>query len=472
MAPVNALVTGATGYIGGRLAPRLIARGHHTRVLVRTPEKLRDVPWADDAEICEGDLGDLESLRLACKGIDVLYYLVHAMGTSGSFADADRNNAWNVAQAAKEAGVGRIVYLGGLHPLDGELSPHLRSRAEVGEILHNSGVPTVILQAGVVIGSGSASFEMIRHLTNRLPVMTTPKWVHNRIQPIAVRDVLHYLLAAAELPTVANRSYDIGGPEVFTYGDMMKIYGDVAGLSRRRILVLPVLTPHLASLWIGFVTPLPRGLAMPLIESVQCEAIAHDHDIDQVISPPDGGLTTYRDAVTLALRSAEVGEIDTQWTTTTATDAPSDPLPSDPHWAGETVYVDRRSHECAVDAATLWRSVESVGQPTGWNEFPSAWPVVAPVEAEQVDAGQFVRLRTHLKVPGRAWLELRVTELADRRSRLDQRVVYFPNGLAGRMYWYSIAPIRAALFRGMLENIAATASSTSPASRGEPIEQE
>lgn len=444
-------------------------------MLARTPDKLADVPWAQQAEIVEGDLGDAASLRSACEGVDVLYYLVHAMGTSDSFADADRTNAWNVASAAKEAGVGRIVYLGGLHPTEGALSPHLRSRAEVGEILHESGVPTVALQAGVVIGSGSASFEMIRHLTNRLPVMTTPKWVHNRIQPIAVRDVLHYLIAGAEEPRLENRSYDIGGTEVFTYGDMMKIYAEVAGLSTRRILVLPVLTPKLASLWIGLVTPLPTGLAGPLIESVQCEAIAHEHDIDAVVAPPAAGLTTYREAVALALRSATEGVVDLEWTDATESVPPSDPLPSDPLWAGETVYSDDRSQECDVDAASLWRAVEALGSSDRSHEFPSAWPVVGTPVVESVEPGRSVRMRTELQVPGRAWLELTVTPVGEHRSTIDQRVIYFPNGLAGRAFWYSLTPIRNTVFRGMLDDIVASARpsmSSGPAPRGVVIEQE
>src|SRR3712207_6132889 len=238
------LVTGATGYIGGRLAPRLLKAGYRVRVFVRSPEKLADVPWADQVEIVQGDLGDPESLAVATAGVDLLYYLVHSMGAKGDFEATERTAARNVASAARTAGVGRIVYLGGLHPAEGELSKHLRSRREVGEVLLTSGVPTIALQAGVIIGSGSASFEMIRHLTEVLPYMPAPYWVRNHIQPIAVRDVLYYLLAAAEVPGDVNRTFDIGGPDVLRYGQMMNGYAVEAGLKQRPIASIPVFAPR------------------------------------------------------------------------------------------------------------------------------------------------------------------------------------------------------------------------------------
>jgi uncharacterized protein YbjT (DUF2867 family) len=480
-------VTGGTGYIGGRLAPRLVAAGHTVRVLARTPEKLHDVPWSADVEIVRGDLNDLDSLRAACRDVDVVYYLVHSMSSDAAdtFAETERRSAENLATAAYEAKVGRIVYLGGLHPGSGELSPHLASRAEVGRILLDSDVPTMVLQAGPVIGSGSASFEMIRHLTNRLPVMTTPKWVRNRIQPIAIRDVLHYLLACATLDYSPNRSYDIGGPEVSTYVDMMNVYAEVAELRRRRVLVLPVLTPKLASLWVGLVTPLPPRLAMPLIESVQCEAIAYERDIDALIPPPPAGLTSYRDAVRLALRRTANGEIETHWVNATVPSIPSDPLPSDPDWAGETVYTDMRSRECAAHPKTVWEVVESIGGENGWYSFPLAWSVRGWIDrcaggvglsrgrrdphrvqtgealdfwrVEHVERGRVLRLRAEMKVPGGAWLELRVTPVGRERARLDQRAIFFPHGLAGRLYWYSVLPFHAVVFGGMLENITSKA---------------
>ncbi|MBU4465775.1 MAG: NAD(P)H-binding protein, partial [Actinobacteria bacterium] len=247
------LVCGATGYIGGRLVPRLIAAGYRVRVLARNPERVGAFEWGDDVEIAEGDASDPDAMAAAVHGVDVLYYLVHSMGSGAGFEDADRLAARTVADAAAAASVGRIVYLGGLHPV-GDLSPHLRSRVEVGEIFLRSTVPTLVLQAGVVIGSGSASFEMVRHLTDVLPYMPAPKWVRNFIQPIAVRDVLHYLLGAARVPAQVDRTVDIGGPDVLRYGQMMNGYAVEAGLPQRAIAALPVLTPGLAAHWVNLVT--------------------------------------------------------------------------------------------------------------------------------------------------------------------------------------------------------------------------
>jgi uncharacterized protein YbjT (DUF2867 family) len=310
---VRALVTGATGYIGGRLVPRLLERGHRVRALARNPDKLADVPWREQVDIARGDLGDAASLRSAFDGVDVVYYLVHSMGTSSDFVAAEAAAARNVVAAAADSGVRRLVYLGGLHPHGAELSPHLRSRVAVGDILFESGIETVVLQAGIVVGAGSASFEMLRHLTHRLPAMTTPKWVHNKIQPIAIDDVLHYLTEAATAAVPESRAWDIGGPDVLEYGDAIQGYAEVAGLRRRFIVALPFLTPTIASLWVGLVTPMPPGLARPLIESLECDAVMDDHDVDSVIAPPRDGLTGYRDAVANALQRG--------------------PLPTDPRWA-------------------------------------------------------------------------------------------------------------------------------------------
>ncbi|MGE2688391.1 NAD(P)H-binding protein [Mycolicibacterium pulveris] len=310
---IRALVTGATGYIGGRLAPRLLDRGYDVRALARNPDKLAGVPWRDRVDVARGDLADAASLRTAFDGVDVVYYLVHSMGTSSDFVAAEAAAARNVVAAATDSGVRRLVYLGGLHPSGAQLSEHLRSRTAVGEMLIESGIETVVLQAGIVVGAGSASFEMLRHLTQRLPAMTTPKWVHNKIQPIAIDDVLHYLAEAATADVPKSRTWDIGGPDVLEYGDAIQGYAAVAGLRRRFIVVLPFLTPAIASLWVGLVTPMPSGLARPLVESLECDAVMGDHDVDSVIAPPPGGLTGYRDAVAKALQHG--------------------PLPTDPRWA-------------------------------------------------------------------------------------------------------------------------------------------
>ena len=310
---MRCLVTGATGYIGGRMVPRLLDRGFAVRAMARNPDRLDGVDWHDRVEAVRGDLGEPDSLTAAFDGVDVVYYLVHSMGSAKDFVAEEARSARNVVAAAQRAGVRRLVYLSGLHPSGVKLSPHLRSRVAVGDIMLESGIDTVVLQAGIVIGSGSASFEMLRHLTNRLPAMTTPKWVHNKIQPIAIDDALHYLVAAADAAMQTSRTWDIGGPDVLEYGEAMQVYAEVAGLRRRLIVALPFLTPTIASLWVGLVTPMPPGLARPLIESLEVDAVMADHDVDELIPPPAAGLTGYRDAVALALRQG--------------------PLPGDPRWA-------------------------------------------------------------------------------------------------------------------------------------------
>ena len=482
------LVTGATGYIGGRLAPRLIDAGHDVRVLVRDASRLRDVPWAAHAEVMQGDLADAESVRRALEGVDVLFYLVHSMATTRDFARTERAIAEVVAREAKAAGVKRIVYLGGLHP-DGELSPHLRSRSEVGRILIESGVPTAALQAGVVIGSGSASFEMIRHLTEVLPYMPAPKWVRNFVQPIAVRDVLHYLIGAATLPDSVNRTFDIGGPDVLRYGQMMNGYAVEAGLKQRPIASLPVLTPYLASQWVNLVTPIPRALAVPIISSLQHDAVCRERDIDALIPPPENGLTGYRQAVRYALAKMREGEIETSWQDGTVLGAPADLLPSDPEWSGHTVFTDVQVVESTASPEAVWRVVEGIGGENGWYSLPVAWAArgwldklvggvglrrgrrdpdrLAVGEAldfwrvEKLDRGRSLRLRAEMKVPGRAWLEFTVEPGARHGSRLTQRAIFFPAGLGGRLYWLAVLPFHGVIFRGMatsMVNAAETAS--------------
>lgn len=481
---MHVLVTGATGYIGGRLVPRLLDAGHTVRVFVRNPRKLQDVPWHDDVEVAEGDLQDAEAVRAAVDGVEAVYYLAHAMGADGDFERAERQAAETMAHVAKQAGVRRFVYLGGLHP-DGELSKHLRSRKEVGDVLLHSGVPTIAYQAGVVIGSGSTSFEMIRHVTDVLPWMPAPRWVRNHIQPIAVRDVLYYLVEALTIPADVNRTFDIGGPDVLRYGQMLNGYAVEAKLPQRPISVLPVLTPGLAAHWFNLVTPIPRKLAKPIIESLQFECVQREHDIDDVVPRPEGGLTSYRRAVRLALTKMRTGEVQTSWRNATLAATSADPLPSDPDWAGHTVYVDDRRRHSAASAEDVWRVVESIGGENGWYSFPLAWVARGwmdklaggvglnrgrrdPQRLEQGDAldwwrverlerARYLRLRAEFKSPGRAWLEMTVTPADDGGSDYHQRAIYFPQGLAGRLYWYSILPFHGVIFPGMVERISAAA---------------
>jgi uncharacterized protein YbjT (DUF2867 family) len=481
---VRVLVTGATGYIGGRLVPRLVEDGHEVRVLVRRADRLRDVPWAASVDVVEGDLADRAAVDRAMEGMEVVYYLVHSMGGRGDFEASELTIARNVAASAREHDVRRIVYLGGLHPEGVELSRHLRSRMQVGEILLGSGVPTIVLQAGVIIGSGSTSFEMIRHLTEVLPYMPAPRWVRSFIQPIAVRDVLHYLLRAAEVAPDVNRAFDIGGPDVFRYGQLMNGYAVEAGLPQRPIAALPVLTPWLAGQWVNLVTPIPRRLAVPIIESLQFDCVMREHDIDAVIPPPPEGLLPYRRAVRLALEREREGEVETSWRNAEVEGAPSDPLPSDPDWAGHTVYVDERERRSSAPPSALWRVIEGVGGENGWYSFPLAWALRGWVDkltggvglrrgrrdpdtlhvgdavdfwrVEAIDRGRFLRLRAEMRVPGRAWLELGAAA-SDGGSHYRQRAVFFPKGLAGRLYWWAILPFHGVIFSGMANRITAEA---------------
>lgn len=484
---MQCLVTGATGYIGGRLAPRLLADGYTVRCLARTPDKLRGLPWAGDAEIVSGDVTDEPSVRAAMCDVDVVYYLVHSL-SERSFAATDRHAAMIVAQAAREAGVRRIVYLGGLHP-DGELSTHLASRAEVGEIFLRSGVPTAVLQAAVILGSGSASFEMLRYLTERLPVMVTPRWVHNLVQPIAVRDVLRYLLGAARLPPEVNRAFDIGGPDVLTYLQMMQRYAAVAGLPRRHIVPVPVLTPELSAHWINLVTPVPKSIAAPLIESLVHEVICREHDIAGYLPDPPEGLIGYDQAVRLALTKIRDGKVETRWSGASLPDAaPSDPMPGDPEWSGGSIYLDVREQRCRASPDRLWQVVEGIGGEHGWYSFPLAWSVRGWLDrlsggvglrrgrrhphdlhiGEALDwwrveelrsdaAGRLLRLRAEMKVPGDAWLEMIVEPGADGGSCYRQRAVFVPRGLAGHLYWWAVSPFHSVVFGGMVRNITMTA---------------
>jgi uncharacterized protein YbjT (DUF2867 family) len=490
-----AVVTGATGYIGGRLVPRLLDAGFRVRVVVRNADRLADVPWSSDVEVVTGDLSDADTCARACADADVLYYLVHSMGGGrGDFEARERQIATMLARAAAAAGLERIVYLGGLHPDGVDLSRHLRSRMEVGRILLASGVPTIVLQAGVVIGSGSTSFEMIRHLTEVLPYMPAPKWVRNRIQPIAVRDVLHYLIEAASVDASVNRAFDIGGPDVLRYGQMMNGYALEAGLPQRPIAALPVLTPWLASQWVNLVTPIPRSLAVPIIESLQVDCVVREHDIDTVIAPPAGGLTGYRRAVRLALQRERDGEVETSWRDSAVEGAPSDPLPSDPDWAGTLVYTDVRERRTAAPPAALWTVIEGVGGTNGWYSFPLAWAIRGWMDrlvggvglrrgrrdagtlntgdaldfwrVERLERGHLLRLRAEMRLPGRAWLEMSAEpDGASGGSIYRQRAIYFPKGLAGRLYWWAVWPFHGVIFSGMTNRITEAATHQGAARR-------
>ena len=494
---LRCLVTGASGYIGGRLVPELLAAGYPVRCMARDPGKLSDRPWSGEIEIAAADALDGTAVHQVLEGVDVAYYLIHSLGTDASFEQRDRDAAAIFAEAATSAGVTRIVYLGGITSGDSSgLSPHLRSRAEVADILLGSGVPTAALQAAVIIGSGSASFEMLRYLTERLPVMVTPKWVETRIQPIAVHDVLRYLVGCAALPPGVNRRFDIGGPDVLTYAEMMSSYSEAAGLRPRVLLPVPLLTPGLSSLWVGLVTPVPAGLARPLVESLRNEVVCSEHDIAAHVPDPPEGLLPVDRAIALALRHTRDGAVSTRWSSAATPGAPSDPLPSDPSWAGGSLYVDARIRAVRASPAALWRVIEGIGGEAGWYSFPAAWAVRGLLDrlaggvglrrgrrdprrllagdaldfwrVEAITPGSLLRLRAEMKLPGLAWLEMAVGRDHDGRTTYRQRAIFQPRGLAGHAYWRSISPFHGIVFGGMLRNITAAAERASLAAEKHP----
>ena len=479
------LLTGATGYIGGRLAPLLLDAGHDVRCLTRDADKLRDVSWVDRVDVIQGDVQRTADMDRAMVDIELVYYLVHSIGAGADFEAQDRRAAQNVARAADRAGVGRVIYLGGLAPdADQVASPHLASRAEVGQILLDGPVPAVVLQAGVIIGSGSASFEMLRYLTERLPIMITPKWVTSRVQPIAVRDVLSYLLGAVAMPADTNRRFDLGGPDVLTYREMMQRYALVAGLRPRIIIPVPVLSPWLSSQWVNVVTPVPKALAQPLIESLRNSVVARESDISEFVDITPVG---FDEAVRLALARVRDLDVATRWSGASWPGAPSDQMPLDPDWSGGTAYRDERSVTVAASPTQVWRIVEGIGGERGWYSWRLAWAVRGLFDrlvggvglrrgrrhpdqlhvgeavdfwrVEALERPRLLRLRAEMRLPGEAWLEFSVEADPDRDDRavLHQRALFLPRGLAGDLYWWSVLPFHGVVFGDMLSNLARAA---------------
>ncbi len=479
---MRCLVTGATGYIGGRLVPGLLDAGHEVRCMTRSRGRLRDVPWIGRVEIAEADALDADALRAALAGVDVAYYLIHSIDTGIDFEETDRRAAHTFAAAARDAGVGRLVYLGGLAPDDEELSAHLRSRSEVAQIMLASGVPTAVLRAAVIIGSGSASFEMLRYLTERLPAMVCPRWVRSQIQPIAIVDVLRYLVGVATLPAEVSRAFDIGGPDVLTYEQMMQCYARVAGLRRRLIVPVPLLSPRLSSLWVNVVTPVPSRIARPLVQSLTNTVVCREHDVARWVPDPPGGLLGIDRAVELALANIRDANVETRWSNAVWSDAPSDPLPTDPDWAGGSLYTDERTRVVDAGADDLWQVIVGIGGERGWYSFPLAWAVRGLLDrlvggvglrrgrrdpdrlyvgealdfwrVEELCPGELLRLRAEMRLPGLAWLELRVETGDDGRAVYHQRALFHPRGLPGHLYWWSVWPFHGLVFGTMTRNIA------------------
>ncbi|MEX2644973.1 MAG: SDR family oxidoreductase, partial [Gaiellaceae bacterium] len=463
------LLTGATGYVGGRLLHALLERGERIRCLARRPEAL---PSAPGLEVVAGDVLDANAVRRALDGVKTAYYLIHSLGSS-EFEDRDRRAAATFARAAREAGVARIVYLGGLGE-GADLSSHLASRQEVGSILASTGVETIEFRASIVLGSGSLSFEMIRALVERLPVLVTPRWVWTRAQPIAVEDVVAYLVEALDLESRGSKVFEIGGADVATYGELMREYARQRGL-RRLLVRVPVLTPRLSSLWLGLVTPVYARVGRKLIESLPNETIVRDRGADERFGVRPRG---YREAIARSLANEDRELAETLWS-----DALSAGVGGERASAGRPRgrLIDSRTVEVPVPPARAFAPIRRIGGRAGWYYGNPLWqlrgfldllaggvglrrgrrdpetPIVgSPLDFWRVEAyepDRLLRLRAEMRLPGRAWLQFEV-DGDERRSLIRQTAIYDPVGLAGLVYWYALLPLHELVFRGMLAAIA------------------
>ena len=474
------LVTGASGYVGGRLVRTLLENDYRVRVLVRDKYKIIGQPWASQVEICEGNADNPKDLEQALAGVHTVYYLLHSINLGKTFDDIEATMARSFAQASEAAGVAQIVYLGGIAN-DKNISKHLASRVSTGKELASTSVPVLELRAGIIIGSGSASFEMLRHLTHRLPIMTTPKWVSNRTHPIAIRDVLYYLKNAAALKTPVGKIYDLGGPEILSYADMMQKFAKLSGLPRRWIIKVPVLTPGLSSLWIGLVTPVPTALARPLVGSLISEVVADPaKSIDDLIPPPQEGLLSVETAMSLALSKISDHGVETRWSDASIPTAPWQKAQGDPEWAGETILRDRRQVLSEKSAEAIWKQIEGIGGEHGWFGADFLWFMRGLIDrifggvglrrgrrdqdllrvgesldfwrVEELERGRRLKLYAEMILPGKAWLEFSIEE-KNGKTLITQEATFSPRGLGGRLYWYAVAPFHVFVFPTMLRNL-------------------
>ncbi len=488
-APNPVLVTGSTGYVGGRLIPLLLKEGRRIRVLVRDPSRLQGRPWADDVEVVWGDLLSPETLPPAMADVHTAYYLIHSMNGSSNFHKRDVIAARNFGHAAKAAGVRRIIYLGGLGNPDADLSDHLLSRQNTGRALREAGVPTTELRAAVIVGAGSASFEMVRCLTERVPIMICPRWVFTRIQPIAIHDVLAYLVASLDTPGSGDKIVEIGGHDVLTYGRMMQDYARVRGL-HRLLVPVPVLTPRLSSYWVHLVTPIPASIARPLIDGLRNEVIVRDDTARELF--PEIAPVDYRTAARQALDGFDLDSVETTWTDALAAsmgDARPVMLTN-----LDGMIIERRQRTVNATPSALFRVISSVGGERGWPYLDWLWRfrgeldrVVGGVRfrrgrrhphhlrvgdtldfwrVEAVEPGRWLRLRAEMKLPGQGWLQLEAHS-QEKGARLIQTAIFAPKGLFGLIYWYTLYPAHALVFSGMISALARQAEKAAASSDDE-----
>lgn len=473
-------VTGATGYIGGRLVPKLLDLGYTVRCLSRNRSKLTARTWASEerVQIVEGDASDEALLVEAMNGCVVAYYLVHSMDTKAAeYRKKDLEMAEVFGRAAKAAGVSRIIYLGGLGEMGDGLSEHLSSRREVEHALAQSGVPVTVLRAAMIIGSGSASFEILRYLVERLPIMITPRWVSTESQPIAIRDVLFYLIAVLESPDTNGRTLDIGGPDVWSYDKIMHEMANALQLQRRLVIPVPVLTPRLSSLWIHLITPLDKSIARPLAEGLRNRVVCRNNEVQELM--PHKCLSI-REAMDAAITRVELNDVETSW-------SDAGVIAGDPDWAGGTVFVDRRTISIEADPDSVWQAVCTLGGDSGYYGFDWLWRLRGRMDrvvggpglrrgrrnssslqygdaldfwrVTGINPVEWLELTAEMKLPGNATLSFQINEQSavDGRTELEMIARFRPRGLFGIAYWYLVLPMHGFVFRGMLQGISRAA---------------
>ncbi len=479
----SVFVTGATGYVGGRLVPALIRAGYTVRCLAREPRKLEERPWRNDpkVDVVPGDLSNVDELVGQLRGNSVAYFLVHSMEASGGkYAERDLQLASNFAKAAKIACVQRIIYLGGLGELGDGLSQHLRSRREVEVTLGSTGIPVTTFRAAMIIGSGSASFEILRYLVERLPVMVTPSWVSTESQPVAISDVLHWLVHCLEVPATIGKTLEIGGPDISPYRELMRIMAEELHIPKRWIVPVPILTPKLSSLWISLVTPVSYKIARPLAEGLRNRVVV-TNDLTQRLMPHEA--LGVREAIKRALHKIESNEVETRWSV-------AGPIVGDPHWAGGKVFIDQRSVMINADAASVFAAVCRIGGGNGWYAGDILWRIRGWMDtlvggpglrrgrrdSERVEFGEALdfwrvvdidrdrslSLLAEMKLPGVAMLNFDLDSEAEvNRTKLTMTARFRPRGLMGILYWYAVVPLHNIVFGGMLNGIKKAAENSS-----------
>lgn len=471
------LVTGATGYIGGRLVGRLLNAGYQVRTLVRDPSRLQGRPWSDRVEVVQGDVLNADTLPAAMAGVDAAYYLIHSMRDGADFHYRDLLAAHNFGVAAREAGLQRIIYLGGLGEPGDSLSQHLRSRQQTGAVLRDSGVQVTEFRAALIVGSGGISFEMIRHLTERLPVMLCPRLIYTQVQPIGLRNVLEYLVAALGIPQSGGKIIEIGGADVMTYAELFVEYAATRGL-RRWIIPVPVLPPRLFAYLVHFVTPVPLSIARPLIEGLPNEVIVRDDAARRLF--PGIQPMAYRVAVQRALMRLDAHQVETAWSDALVSSQGN--VPPAVLTAHEGMNLERRQRVIAAPPAAVYRAFTGLGGERGWLYFNWAWRLRGVLDrmiggvgfrrgrrnndevrvgdaldfwrVEAVEEDRLLLLRAEMKVPGRAWLQFEAEPIDGGRSRLVQTAFFAPKGLFGLVYWYALYPIHGLIFSGLIRELA------------------